>query len=704
MAVDTSRMGDLFHWVDLTVFFVALLAVMATGLLAARGDSESSEHYFLAGRQIRWWGVAGSIYGSNVSANHMVGMMGIGFAIGFAQSHFELGAIFGLLLLCYGFLPVYRRLKIYTLSEYLGRRYDDRSRLSYAVIMVLIMAGVQMVPGLYIGARSACVMVGAPAIRIEQVSVKTVGDLQTIESGEADEASLNKQPVVRVNTTWYLAFVVVLAVIATVYTVIGGLRAVVLTDAIQSLLLLGGGILLAVLIFRELSGGQGVIDGWNRMLELDAAAGSRKMRLYLASNHPQLPWSGVLTGLIFMHCFYWGTNQFIVQRALGARSDEEAKLGIIVAGFLKLLIPFFAIAAGIAGYYLITDRVDHAVAPDAAFAELVTLVVPAGVGLVGIVAAGLIGAILSSIDSMMNSAATIFTIDVYQKYIRPDADDQQLVRVGRISIIVFVVVATALTFVVIDPNSEKNFFLQIANHTSLLTPGLLVAFLVGMFWARATATGAVVTIVAGVLFSLVYQAAYDGTVGMPTPAYNVITNAQEFASIKIDDLPEQWQQLDSHEIGRRIESHRGQLNPVNRAFGPSLNFFHRVVAVIFSCLAVHVLVSLRTSVDDEQSRLTWTDLGGHRADDLGKLVQLGLLAIGLLLAIALVMKYGFLSSTIAAWVAAGVTLAAFGVNSRRRSRRLAENDEIDQRAWWKRDRTWAALLCAIAVWMHFYFV
>ncbi len=696
-------MGEWFHWVDLAVFFTALVAVMAIGLLAGRGESESSEQYFLAGRQIRWWGVAGSIYGSNVSANHLVGMLGLGFSIGFAQSHFELGAIFGLLMLCYGFLPVYRRLKITTLSEYLGRRYDDRSRLSYAVIMVLIMVGVQMMPGLYIGARSACVMVGDDAVVTQQVPIETVADRRAIEAGEMTAEELTSRPVVQVDMTWYSGFIILLALVSTIYTVVGGLRAVVLTDAMQSLLLLGGGILLAVLIFTELGDGNGLVDGWNRMLELDQLADTRKMQLYLPSNHPKLPWSGVLTGLIFMHCFYWGTNQFIVQRALAARSDAEARLGIIAAGFLKLLIPFFAIAAGIAGYYLITDRVEHAVDPDAAFAELVRLVVPAGVGLIGIVAAGLIGAILSSIDSMMNSAATIFTIDVYQKFIRPDADDRQLVRVGRLSIIVFVVLATGLTFVVIDPNSKQNFFLQIVDYSSLLTPGLLVAFLVGMFWRRATATGAFLTIVAGVVFSLAYQQAYQQTVGMPQAAYAVLTEQQPLDQLSIDQLPADWQQLNTDAIAARIEDHRSQLNIVNRTFGADLNFFHRVVAVIFSCLAVHVVVSLKTTVEPEQARLTWTDLGGHDPGELGRLVKLVLATIGVLGITAAVMKLGMLSSWAAALIGAAVTLGAFRINAHRRAT-LADHDHgAAGRRWWSNDRTWAAVLCAAAVWMHFFF-
>ncbi len=701
-------MGALFEWLDLVVFFAALASVMAVGLLAGRGDSGSSEDYFLAGRHIRWWGVAGSIYGSNVSANHLVGMLGIGFAIGFAQSHFELGAIFGLLMLCYGFLPVYRRLRIYTLSEYLGRRYDNRSRLAYAVIMVLIMAGVQMVPGLYIGARSACVMMGDAAIETIELPHETIGDRLSIEKGLMTADELPTRPVVQVNMTWYAAFVVALAAVSTLYTVLGGLKAVVLTDAIQSLLLLAGGILLAVLIFGELAQGEGALAGWDRMIALDDAADTRKMRLYLPTDHPQLPWSGVLTGLLFMHCFYWGTNQFIVQRALGARSDTEARLGIIAAGFLKLLIPFFAIAAGIAGYYLIQDRVAYAVDPDAAFAELVKLVVPPGVGLVGVIAAGLIGAILSSIDSMMNSAATIFTFDVYRQSIRPDASDQQLVRVGRISIGIFVLIAAVLTFLVIDPNSKDNFFLQIANYTSLLTPGLLVAFLVGMFWPRATATGAVVTIASGVVFSLLLQYSYDHFLGMPAAAYQVLTDQQDLLQVPIAALPAQWQDLSFAQITANVDAFEGHLNAVNRTLGPSLSFFHRVVAVIACCLVVHVLVSLRTEVTTQQSQLTWTNLGGHHPHDLKRLVQLSAATVGLILLLAVAVAGSVVSTSLAAMLAAGIVLAAFGINIRRRRQRdlpatVGSETGKSARPWWKQDRIWAALLAAAAVWMHFFF-
>jgi len=248
-------MASVFTTIDLIIFFVALIGVMAVGLIAGRKE-ETSEDYFLAGRSIPWWGVAGSIFGSNVSANHMVGMMGIGFSIGFAQSHFELGAIFGLLALCFGFLPVYRKLRVYTLSEYLGRRFDDRSRLSYAVIMVIIMTVVQMVPALYIGSRSICVLIGGSAAeQVEQPPNALVGDLLT--DGEADDPSstvatpqATGSVELVVNHTYYAWFIIALAVVSAGYTIFGGLKAVIWTDVIQSVMLLAAGIVVAVLTFQ----------------------------------------------------------------------------------------------------------------------------------------------------------------------------------------------------------------------------------------------------------------------------------------------------------------------------------------------------------------------------------------------------------------------------------------------------------------------
>ncbi|MEM8956094.1 MAG: sodium/solute symporter, partial [Verrucomicrobiota bacterium] len=599
--------------------------VWGGGVGGGRKEEDSAD-YFLAGRSARWWGVAGSIFGSNVSANHIVGMMGVGFSVGFAQSHFEISAIFGLLLLCYGFLPVYRKLSIFTLSEYLGRRYNDSSRVAYAVIMVVVIVVIQMVPGFYIGSRSLNIL------------------LQE-EAGPIDPG-------------YYKLGIVLMAVVTGTYTIIGGLKAVIITDVLQSILMLLGAVVVGYLVFS-----QPEIGGWFGMRELDAAADATKegkMHLYMPADHGALPWTGVLSGLMILHFYYWGTNQFIVQRALAARSDREARLGIIVAGFFKLLIPFMSIGGGIAAYYMFRER-GMDVAQDAAFTVLLKeIVVPVGFGVVGLVAAGLIGAILSSLDSMMNSGATIITFDFYKKYVNPEADEKKLVLVGRIWIAIFLVVAAVLCVFTMDPNSEESFFLHIASHQSKLIAGVVVAFALGMFWKRATGAGAIAAIVAGVVFSYGTPPVYAKTLGSEE-AY----------------------------------------------FGPELNFMHAVFVAAVASALIHVIVSLLTQPDAEKSKLTWTELGGHDAarTKLGAKAIAGVLLI--LAVLAVLMSRGILSPGLAGGVAAVVTFSAFLVAAvsavARAQAGVASHDDC-QPVLWKEDRFWGGLLCATAVFMMFYFI
>ena len=660
---------------DIVIFTVSILVAMAVGLIASRKETSASD-YFLAGHQIRWWGVAASIFGSNVSANHLVGMLGAGFSIGFAQSHFELGAIAGLMVLCFGFLPVYRKLKVYTLSEYLGRRYDDRSRVVYAIIMLLIMAIIQMAPALYIGSRSLCILLGGSA-------------LETAEGGTATN----------VNMTYYIGFVVAMAVISASYTIMGGLKAVVWTDVVQSVLLLLAGVLVAIFAFNRLG-------GWNVMMTLDGAATLPKMKLYLPMNHPQLPWTGMLTGLMAMHCFYWGTNQFIVQRALGARSDREARLGIISAGFLKLLIPFFSIATGTAAFYLFRRELgpDHGIAQDAVFSELIKRVLPVGYGIVGLVGAGVIGAILSSIDSMMNSAATIFSFDIYKRYIRPKATDAQMIFVARISILVFVTFATLVAIFVLDPNSKDNFFLKIADYSGYLTPGLLVTFFWGMFWRRGTATAAFFTLVAAAFVSFGVAFFYDSSIGMNEQVYQLASGKADYATVDQQKLPKSWHGLSTNEASEDIAKAKDQLEASLPIFGTrdraiqllgyQLNFFHRVVAVLILLTIAYVVVSLLTQPDPEKARLVWTDLGGHAKGTL-KLIVVGLLvSIGFFVVLAVMMVQGWLPPVVAGFIGAAWTLAMF-VTAAVRSR------GEDAPPWIFDDRIWAGILSGAAVFLMY---
>lgn len=701
-------MGGLLTPLDLTIFFGSLLAVMAIGLWAGWREETASD-YYLAGRDARWWGVAASIFGSNVSANHIVGMMGLGFTAGFVQSHFEITAIAGLLMLCYAFLPMYRKLNIYTLSQYLSDRYNDSCRVAYAIIMLVIIVVIQMVPGFYIGSRSLNILLkqGRTAAArgivkdgeivsveivdggegyVEQPTVKTpkvehpimkgdphavlaavvengkVTAINIVSGGEYYQgdnvvlsinggASFNpKLSPGDVDPRWYQLGIVLMAVVTGTYTILGGMKAVIITDVIQSVLMLIAGFVLAIFTFS-----QPEVGGWFGMMELDAA-GARKMHLYKSTADPDFPWTGVMSGLMVLHFYYWGTNQFIVQRALAARSDWEAKIGIIAAGFFKLLIPFFSIAGGVAAYYLFQKQAVD-VAQDAVFITLLTqLVAPVGFGLVGLVAAGLVGAILSSLDSMMNSAATIVTFDVYQRYVDPKASERKLIWVGRVCIAVFVVGSALLTILTMDPNSEASFFLQIATHQSKVVAGVVVAFIIGMLWRRATAAGAIASIVLGVVVSY----------GLP-PLY-AIAAARSPALVGM--------------------------------FGEKLNFMHSVFVAACVAAVGHIAVSLATKSDPKKSELTW-DAQGVISNAVIRRFVIGIaLSLALFAVLAVLVWQQILPPVVAALAAALWTWGVVLITVLRTPR---DDKPMAARALLADDRFWAGLLAATAVFMMYYF-
>jgi solute:Na+ symporter, SSS family len=271
-------------------------------------------------------------------------------------------------------------------------------------------------------------------------------------------------------------------------------------------------ILIAALIVAVFTFSQAEIGGFTGLLALEAQlpAAEQKMHLYLPTSHPDLPWSGAFTGLVILHLFYWTTNQYLVQRTLAARSDSEARIGAIVAGFLKLGIPFFSIAAGVAAAHLFRSRPEtQSVLPDDAFLRLVETVVPIGYGLTGFIMAGLAAATFSSIDSMMNSATTLVTLDIYKKYLRPDATEQQMVRSGRLTIVLLVILSAGLAMLTYDPTSAGNFFLRVSAQGSYLTQGVVVAFFMGIVWRRTNGRAAVITMLAAPLFAIAVEWLYN---------------------------------------------------------------------------------------------------------------------------------------------------------------------------------------------------
>jgi len=683
---------------DFIVFFGSLLAVMAIGLWVG-GREKTAQDYFLAGKDTPWWAVAGSIFGSNVSANHMVGMMAVGFAAGFVISHLEITAIAGLLLLCYFFLPIYRKLHVYTLSDYLSRRYDDRSRVAYSVIMLIIIVLVMMLPAFYLGSRAVNILM-VDQQEIEQA--RYVSQLET--GGEAIERqkpegwqveiydtkkrldAINKEfaqvpdnkevllkeqsalqdkwgkfAQVEINTNYYVWGIVVMALVTGIYTVVGGLRAVIITDVIQSVLILLGMLIVAWCTFNH-----ELIGSWATMVEFDEnklpalVQGKDLLHLYKPSSDPKFPWTGVLSGLLVLHFYYWGANQFIVQRALAARSLSDARTGIITAGFVKLLIPFVSIGTGIAAYYLFQQlmpgvKLDADTAFPMLMREVVApLLIP---GLVGLVAAGLIGAILSSVDSMMNSAATLITFDMYKRFINPKAQDEQLVRMGKLIIIGLVMGSAGLTIFVFDPNSKEPFMEYVITHQSRLVAGIVAAFLLGMLWSGATASGGFAAIITGVVVSYGLGPLYAETLG---------TNKE-----------------------------------IARHFGTELNAFHSVFVAFICAMLANVIVSRMSVVDEEKSRMTWIGLGITRPADLQ---HFGMKLLGSLLVyafLATMMTGKFISPMAAAIVASVWTFIMF-LDSMFKVVLVAA---VKGRAYslLREDRFWAGLLASCAVFMMFYF-
>lgn len=525
---------------DLLVFFAALSLVLIVGWWAGRRDSPESsggkaDDYFLAGRSVPWWSIAGSIFGTNISAAHMVGMLGVGYSIGFAQAHYELGAVLALFALCYLFLPVYRKMGLVTLSQFLERRYGSGAGVLYSGIMLVLIL-VQLTAAYYIGARSFVYLLGAAGYEME-----------------------------------YWLCVVLIAGFSSLYTIAGGLKAVIYTDVLQTILLIVGGLILAYFTFSHEE-----VGGWQAMMNRDSLASQPRMQMMLPSDHPDLPWTGALTGLLFLHFFYWGTNQYVVQRALAAKSDNEARIGVLAGGFLKLLIPFMSIATGVAAAQLFVSRGLSGVAPDDAFPQLLSTVIPYGWGLIGLIMAGLLAAILSTIDSMMNSASTLATVDLYRKYVNPRATDTMLVRQGRIVVALLMVLSIFMAIYSYDPEGQGNFFLTVSSLSSHFTPGILVAFFAGIMFSEKQSPDAlrgisVVPVILGApLFSFGLEFGYNSL-------------ATYFPATVTDLL------------------------------GTRLNFLHRVMATVSFCalLLVFIFWRYRSNLElDFRSRLTLDFLKG----------------------------------------------------------------------------------------------
>jgi SSS family solute:Na+ symporter len=421
---------------DLAVFIVYFAAVIAIGYYAARRGIRTKRDYFLAGDKLPWWMVGGSIIAANISSHHFVSVMGTAYFLGFSAMNIALPAVFlGLFALLWIFLPFYLRNGFYTMPEFLDRRYGAAARLVYGILLLLTYVFVEIAAVLFLGALAIHTLV--PSVGIG-------------------------------------AAIVGLAFLTSLYTITGGLRAVVWTEMLQlAVLLFGGATLAAKTLWHPRVGGiHGLLERCN------------EWHLLLAPTNPDFPWTMFLGGLLCISVFYCAANQFIVQRCLAAKDEWHARMGVVAVNYLQVFLPAIYILPGIVAP-LIIGR--HLAKPDMVFPTLVQQLLPSG--LVGLVMAGLIAAIMSHLSGAVNSCTTIATVDFYLPYINRKATDRQAVRFGRLTAAVIFALAVVWAMMMLG-KQDQPVFLYLLNVYGIFTPGIAAMFLCGILWKRTTQWGA----------------------------------------------------------------------------------------------------------------------------------------------------------------------------------------------------------------------
>ncbi len=429
---------------DYIVFFGYIVFIIGLGLWVSRekkGHRKDSADYFLASKALPWWAIGASLIAANISAEQFIGMSGSGYVIGLGIATYEWTAAITLIVVAKFFLPIFLKEGIYTMPQLLEIRFDKRVRTGLAVFWLLLYIFVNLTSVMYLGALAMRNIMGIPLI-------------------------------------WGI---VGLAIFSALYTIYGGLKAVAWTDVLQVIVLIGGGLVTTFFALNAIDNGGGVLAGFGELLQ----RAPEKFDMILDKSNPnykELPGLGVLLGGMWMaHFFYWGCNQYITQRGLAARSVKEAQHGLIFAGYLKILTPLIVVIPGIVAFVLNPGLPK----PDEAYPWLLNNFVP--LGLKGLAFAALIAAIVSSLSSMVNSTATIFSMDIYKQIIKKDATETQLVQTGRVASLVALIIAVCIAPTL---SSLEQAFQFIQEFTGFISPGIFAIFIFGLFWKKATANSA----------------------------------------------------------------------------------------------------------------------------------------------------------------------------------------------------------------------
>lgn len=450
---------QLLDWLVIGLFFAALIGII---VWVMRQKQNNAADYFLGGKDATWIAIGASIFASNIGSEHLIGLAGAGASSGMAMAHWEIQG-WMILILGWVFVPFYTRSMVYTMPEFLERRYNPASRTILSLISLI-------------------------SYVLTKVAV-------TVYAG-----GLVFQQVFGIDTLWGIDFfwiaAIGLVVLTALYTIIGGMKSVLYTSVLQTPILLLGSLIILVLGLKALGGWDEMISTCSQVVVNDY--GDTMTNLIRDNRDPQYPWLGALIGSAVIGFWYWCTDQFIVQRVLSGKDEKEARRGTIFGAYLKLLPVFLFLIPGMIAFALSTRGIEvngevfKLSTPDAAFPTLVAKLLPAGVK--GLIVCGILAALMSSLASLFNSSAALFTIDFYQRY-KPDTDPKKLVKIGQAATVVIVLLGVLWIPVMRSIGNVLYNYLQ--DVQSVLAPGIAAAFLMGVCWKRATAQGGMWGLIAG---------------------------------------------------------------------------------------------------------------------------------------------------------------------------------------------------------------
>ena len=445
--------------IDLIVFIFYIVLVFVIGILSA-GKSKNTADYFLAGRKLTWWVIGGSLIAANISTHHFIGMSGQGFSIGLAIASYEWLAAITLIIVGKFFLPYFLKSRIVTMPEFLANRFNKQVQFVFALISLFGYIFIELAVVLFTGA-------------------------------------LAMQSLFGLSIVYGLA---ILFFLVGAYTLYGGLKSVAYTDVIHVTILIAGGLIVTYLGLVKI----GVLSNAETFeafkgLKTIFQNAPEKFKMVQPADHPELPWIGVFFGGIWLaNIFYWGCNQFIVQKTLAAKNIWHGQMGLVFAGFLKLLVPVLVVLPGIIAFTLYDPDSGMLAGevslekPDLAFPTLLKELLPVGIS--GLVMASLMGAVMSTVASLLTSSSSIITLDVYKAMFKPKADEKHLLRFGRFIMVVILIIATIFGYFLRDIDA---IFTYIQQYWSIAYPAIAAIFIAGFFYKRATPKGALWALVVG---------------------------------------------------------------------------------------------------------------------------------------------------------------------------------------------------------------